>query len=92
MRRRLGQEFLDYAIDPLVTGIYAGDPAELSILAYEGCDALVMCGGIDGVGGRWVMEMHVDDLSTPMPAFVPALRLLVALAIVEAEPRVAPAE
>lgn len=31
VRRRLGQEFLDYAIDPLVTGIYAGDPAELSV-------------------------------------------------------------
>jgi oxygen-dependent protoporphyrinogen oxidase len=31
VRRRLGQEFLDYAIDPLVTGIYAGDPAVLSI-------------------------------------------------------------
>lgn len=29
--RRLGQEFLDYAIDPLVTGIYAGDPARLSV-------------------------------------------------------------
>lgn len=31
VQRRLGQEFLDYAIDPLVTGIYAGDPAALSI-------------------------------------------------------------
>lgn len=31
VRRRLGQEFLDYAIDPMVTGIYAGDPARLSI-------------------------------------------------------------
>lgn len=31
VRRRLGQEFLDYAIDPLVTGIYAGNPAELSV-------------------------------------------------------------
>ncbi len=31
VRRRLGQEFLDYGIDPLVTGIYAGDPAQLSI-------------------------------------------------------------
>ncbi len=27
--RRLGQEFLDYAVDPLVSGIYAGDTHEL---------------------------------------------------------------
>ncbi len=31
VRHRLGQEFLDYAIDPLVTGIYAGDPERLSV-------------------------------------------------------------
>jgi len=31
VRRRLGQEFLDYAINPLVAGIYAGDPARLSV-------------------------------------------------------------
>lgn len=29
--RRLGQEFLDYAIDPLVSGIYAGDPKKISL-------------------------------------------------------------
>src|SRR5438270_825458 len=29
--RRLGQEFLDYAVDPLVAGIYAGDPYKLSL-------------------------------------------------------------
>ena len=29
--RRLGQEFLDYAIDPLVAGIYAGNPRLLSV-------------------------------------------------------------
>ena len=29
--RRLGREFLDYAINPLVAGIYAGDPAHLSV-------------------------------------------------------------
>lgn len=31
VRRRLGQEFLDYAINPFVGGIYAGDPARLSV-------------------------------------------------------------
>jgi oxygen-dependent protoporphyrinogen oxidase len=29
--RRLGDEFLDYAINPLVGGVYAGDPALLSV-------------------------------------------------------------
>jgi protoporphyrinogen/coproporphyrinogen III oxidase len=29
--RRLCREFLDYAINPLVSGIYAGDPARLSV-------------------------------------------------------------
>ncbi len=30
-RRRLGQEVLDYAVDPFVSGIFAGNPDELSI-------------------------------------------------------------
>ncbi|ABK42556.1 protoporphyrinogen oxidase [Magnetococcus marinus MC-1] len=31
--RRLGQEFLDYAIEPFVSGVYAGDPKQLSVRA-----------------------------------------------------------
>jgi len=31
VRRRLGQEFLDYAINPMVGGIYAGKPEKLSV-------------------------------------------------------------
>lgn len=31
VKRRLGQEFLDYAINPMVAGVYAGDPARLSV-------------------------------------------------------------
>jgi len=31
VRRRLGEEFLDYAINPFVAGVYAGDPDLLSV-------------------------------------------------------------
>lgn len=31
VRRRLGREMLDYAINPFVAGVYAGDPRELSL-------------------------------------------------------------
>lgn len=31
VRRRLGREFLDYAINPFVAGVYAGDPERLSV-------------------------------------------------------------
>jgi oxygen-dependent protoporphyrinogen oxidase len=33
VRRRIGQEFLDYAINPFVAGVYAGDPKQLSVRA-----------------------------------------------------------
>ncbi|MDR0250710.1 MAG: protoporphyrinogen oxidase [Burkholderiales bacterium] len=33
VRRRLGSEFLDYAIQPFVSGIFAGDPEQLSVQA-----------------------------------------------------------
>lgn len=32
VKRRIGQEFLDYAINPLIAGVYAGDPARLSVV------------------------------------------------------------
>ncbi len=33
VRRRLGQEMLDYAINPFVAGVYAGDPERLAVRA-----------------------------------------------------------
>lgn len=33
VRRRLGPQFLDYAVEPFVAGIYAGDPEQLSLRA-----------------------------------------------------------
>ena len=41
VERRLGREFLDRAIDPMVAGIYAGDPHALSVaLAFPRIKAL----------------------------------------------------
>ncbi len=31
VRRRLGQNFLDYAVNPFIAGVYAGDPEYLSV-------------------------------------------------------------
>ncbi len=33
VRRRLGPEFLNYAIEPFISGVYAGDPERLSVRA-----------------------------------------------------------
>lgn len=33
VRRRLGEEFLHWAVDPFVSGVYAGDPERLSVRA-----------------------------------------------------------
>jgi oxygen-dependent protoporphyrinogen oxidase len=33
VRRRLGQEFLDYTVEPFISGVYAGDPYRLSATA-----------------------------------------------------------
>jgi oxygen-dependent protoporphyrinogen oxidase len=59
VRRRLGQEFLDYAINPFVGGIYAGDPAKLStcrafpkLYALEQDYGSLIMGAILGAGKR----------------------------------------
>jgi len=31
VRRRLGEEFLDYVVAPFISGVYAGDPQQLSV-------------------------------------------------------------
>lgn len=52
-RRRLGQEMLDYVMDPLAAGLYAGDPRQLSVSAVfpqlkrlERCHGSIVLGAI----------------------------------------------
>jgi protoporphyrinogen/coproporphyrinogen III oxidase len=59
VRRRLGTEFLDYAIDPFVAGIYAGDPERISVgaafprlLALEQAHGSLIKGQIMGARAR----------------------------------------
>ena len=56
----------------------------------EGCTALVMAGGVDVLGSRWVLEIHADEISTPVQSYASVLRLLVAAAIVAASDEVVP--
>jgi oxygen-dependent protoporphyrinogen oxidase len=60
--RRLGQEFLDYAINPFVGGVYAGDPAQLSTaLAFPKLYALeqeARGGGIEGRTHVYLRRWH----------------------------------
>lgn len=56
-RRRLGQEMLDYVMDPLAAGLHAGDPRQLSVSAVfpqlkrlERCHGSIVLGTI---GSRW---------------------------------------
>lgn len=59
VRRRLGAELLDYAIEPFVAGIHAGDPDELSIEAafprlhaLERRDGSLVKGQVRGARGK----------------------------------------
>ena len=59
VRRRLGQEFLDYAIEPFVGGVYAGNPDLLStryafpkLYALEANYGSLIRGAILGAGAR----------------------------------------
>ncbi|MEO6195049.1 MAG: protoporphyrinogen oxidase [Thermoanaerobaculia bacterium] len=59
VRRRLGAEFLDYAVGPFVSGVYAGDPERLSarwavpkIHALEREHGSLIRGGIRGALAR----------------------------------------
>ncbi len=46
VRRRLGRDFLDFAVDPFVSGIYAGDPEQISVqAAFPKLHALEQRGG-----------------------------------------------
>lgn len=46
VRRRFGSELLDYVVDPLVAGLLAGDPEQLSVgAAFPQLKQLERCGG-----------------------------------------------
>lgn len=82
VQRRLGREFLDYAIDPMVTGIYAGDPARLSIRhafprihALEERHGSLIRGQVFGAGERR-RRGEVSRATAPKFSFVDGLQEL----------------
>lgn len=59
-RRRLGQEMLDYVMDPLAAGLYAGDPQQLSVSAvFPQLKRLERCRGsivLAAIGARLLRD------------------------------------
>jgi len=81
--RRLGREFLDYAINPMIAGIYAGDPARLSVTqAFPKLHALeqrygsLIRGQILGARERR-RSGEVSKQSAPKFSFVGGLQTLI---------------
>ncbi len=73
--RRLGKEFLDYAIDPFVAGIFAGDPYHLSVrsgfpklLALEQKYGSILKGAVLGASER-KRSREVSKASAKMFSF-----------------------
>lgn len=63
VKRRLGQEFLDYAINPFVAGVYAGDPDSLSVQhAFPKLYALEQKYVVSGKVPRWGKKKFTADV------------------------------
>jgi oxygen-dependent protoporphyrinogen oxidase len=81
--RRLGREFLDYAINPMIAGIYAGDPARLSVThafpklrATEQRYGSLILGQILGARER-AKSKEVSKQSAPKLSFTEGLQTLI---------------
>lgn len=86
VRRRLGQEGLDYALDPFVSGVYAGDPARIAIDA-----AFPMMVGFERDHGSLVIGMIRTAKGRKADPDRPANRTLYAFAEGMQQPMVAAA-
>jgi oxygen-dependent protoporphyrinogen oxidase len=82
VRRRLGAEFLDYAINPFVAGVYAGDPERLSVRAafprlfeIEQQYGSLIRGQIQGARERR-RSKEVSKQSAPMLSFSDGMQTL----------------
>jgi diguanylate cyclase (GGDEF)-like protein len=57
------------------------DPAEVALLMLGGLSEMVMSGGSDANGDRWVVEICGDELSAPVRSYASVLRAGVAIAL-----------
>jgi diguanylate cyclase (GGDEF)-like protein len=57
------------------------DQREVELLVMSGLSEMVMCGGSDQDGNRWLLEVLCDELSAPVRPYVSVMAAGVALAL-----------
>lgn len=71
VRRRLGPEVLDYAVNPFVGGIFAGDPKQLSVAhAFEKLHAMEQEHG--SLGRALIHSLRNQTEAKPLPPAAPS--------------------
>jgi diguanylate cyclase (GGDEF)-like protein len=59
----------------------SSDPAEVALLAAGSLSEMLMTGGPDGAGARWLLEVTGDELSSSVRPYVGVARALAAVAL-----------
>jgi diguanylate cyclase (GGDEF)-like protein len=77
----LSQQALGGAAFLIAADDLTSDPAETALMLAVGVTEMIMTGGSDRYGNRWLLEIPADSLTYPVGQFLTTVRCAVALAL-----------